>query len=52
MVALSFTALKGLEINRPLFVKKELAAEPDGKYNMDAEKKGITQQFEMASKSE
>lgn len=43
MVSLSFTALKGLEINRPLFVKKETAAEADGKYNIDAEKKGTTQ---------
>ena len=37
MVSLSFTALKGLEINRPLFVKKLTADAPDGSYNMDGE---------------
>ena len=42
MVSLSFTALKGLEINRPLFVKKQTAESPDEKYNMDAEAKGTT----------
>lgn len=42
MVSLSFTALKGLEINRPLFVKKDVAEAADGSYNMDAEKKGTT----------
>jgi hypothetical protein len=42
MVGLSFASLKGLEINRPLFVKKVTAEKPDGSYNMDAEKPGKT----------
>jgi hypothetical protein len=42
MVSLSFGALKGLEINRPLFVKKVTADADDGSYNMDNEKPGET----------
>ena len=42
MVSLSFTALKGLEINRPLFVKKLTAEAPDGTYNIEGDKPGTT----------
>ena len=43
MVNVSFDSIKALEINTPLFVRREQAPAPDGKYDFKAPAKGTTQ---------